>query len=248
MSKRVKTIGLSAFGLVILVCTAVALLFYKGIWHLNHPSVTEYPVRGVDVSSYQGTIDWRILSDQDIAFAFIKATEGSSFVDECFQKNWANAEQTGLYVGAYHFFSFESAGRLQAEHYIATVGALRKTSLPPVIDIEYYDVPDGTDTTAATVRRELGAMIEALTAYYGKPPLLYVTKASYTDFIQGYFTECPLWVRSVYSEPDFISPDEWTFWQYSNRHRLEGYEGEEAYMDMNVYNGSMDAFLKQFSL
>ena len=79
----------------------------------NHPSETKYPVRGVDVSSYQGEIDWQVLASQGIRFAFIKATEGSGFVDPCFSRNMADALGTDLKVGAYHFFSYDSGGETQ---------------------------------------------------------------------------------------------------------------------------------------
>lgn len=83
-----------------------------------------YEVHGVDVSHYQGDIDWTVLQSQNIDFAYIKATEGSSSVDEKFVENWEEAEQTFLKVGAYHFFSFDSEGKTQAQNYIQTVGAL----------------------------------------------------------------------------------------------------------------------------
>ncbi len=70
-------------------------------------------------------------------FAFIKATEGSSNVDEYFKANWTNAQNSGLVIGAYHFFSFDSSAETQAENYIATVGNLNG-KLPPAIDFEYY--------------------------------------------------------------------------------------------------------------
>ena len=55
----------------------MAALFYNGVVLFNNPSNMEFPVRGVDVSSYQGTIDWNVLASQNIQFAFIKATEGN---------------------------------------------------------------------------------------------------------------------------------------------------------------------------
>lgn len=58
-----------------------ALLFAGRLIRLNTPSMNDYPVRGVDVSAHQGRIDWQTLAGQDIAFAFIKAAEGSGFVD-----------------------------------------------------------------------------------------------------------------------------------------------------------------------
>ena len=78
------------------------------------PDPEQYPVRGVDVSYYQGTIDWQVLAQQGVDFAFIKATEGSDHNDTQFVQNWEDAKAVQIYVGAYHFFSFAigSAGSL----------------------------------------------------------------------------------------------------------------------------------------
>ena len=83
-----------------------------------------YKISGIDVSHYQGGIDWEDIEKQGVEFAYIKATEGSSYVDECYESNRKKAEETGIHIGFYHFFSFESPGITQAEHYIGTVGGL----------------------------------------------------------------------------------------------------------------------------
>ncbi|SCW26625.1 lysozyme [Ruminococcaceae bacterium YRB3002] len=76
-------------------------------------------------------------------------------------------------------------------------------------------------------------------------PVLYVTGDSYAVIIQDDFSDCDLWYRSVYSG---IPADvEWTFWQYSNRHRLQGYDGSERYIDMNVFNGTEDDLMAYVS-
>jgi lysozyme len=227
--------------------TIVSSPFYFGIWHFNNPSSTQYPIRGVDVSSYQGNIDWAVLSKQNISFAFIKATEGSSFVDKHFIQNWEEALKTSLWVGAYHFFSFESKGSAQAAHFISTVGSLQQ-SLPPVIDIEYYEVKSDKSFSRDKIRDELKTLIHELEKQYGVLPILYVTKETYKDFVKDNVFDCSLWVRNVLSRPGFVQDDAWTFWQYSNRHLLAGYSGVERYIDMNVYNGDLDQFMDQFSL
>ena len=246
MKKSIKCTVFVVTSFTILSIT-ISSLFYFGIWHFNNPSLTRYPVRGVDVSSYQGDIDWTVLSKQNITFAFIKATEGSSFVDKQFLDNWEEASKTSLWVGAYHFFSFESTGNAQAAHFISTVGSLRQ-SLPPVIDIEYYEIKSDISFSRDKIRGELKALIHELENQYGVLPILYVTKETYNDFVKDNIFDCPLWVRNVFSEPGFVQDDAWTFWQYSNRHHLTGYSGVEPYIDMNVYNGDLDKFLKQFSL
>ncbi|MDE6665778.1 MAG: glycosyl hydrolase family 25, partial [Ruminococcus sp.] len=97
---------------------------------------SKYTVWGVDVSNYQGIIDWKKLDSQDVSFAFIKATEGSSHVDESARRNLENAAETDIKVSAYHFFSFDSAGETQAANFISVVGA-DEIDMPPVVDIEY---------------------------------------------------------------------------------------------------------------
>ena len=90
-------------------------------------------------------------------------------------------------------------------------------------------------------------MIQELKEYYNCSPILYVTEKTYNDFVKGNISGCKLWVRSVYEKPCYIDESEWTFWQYSNRHRLDGYKGTERYIDMNVFNGTLNEFYNTFS-
>ena len=78
------------------------------------------------------------LKEQNIEFIYIKATEGSTSQDDRFAENWENAEKAGLLSGAYHFFSYDSAGKTQAENFINTVGKDIKGRMLPVVDVEYY--------------------------------------------------------------------------------------------------------------
>ena len=97
----------------------------------------KYEIKGVDVASYQGDIDWRTLEKQNMKFAFIKATEGSAFVDKYFSKNWTNANKTSMRVGAYHFLVLIVRVKHKQRQYIRTVPKY-KQALPPVIDVEFY--------------------------------------------------------------------------------------------------------------
>lgn len=132
-----RNIVVSLIIALISVLLVFVFLWYEGIIIPNTLNVKSYPVKGVDVSSYQGEIEWTKLQDQDMSFAFIKATEGSSFTDPYYQTNWKNAQKTNLRIGAYHFFSFDSKGATQAKHFIKTV-SIDKYGLPPVIDVEFY--------------------------------------------------------------------------------------------------------------
>lgn len=229
-------------------------LVYNGYCQLNHPSKTKYPVRGVDVSHYQGDIDWNVLSQENIRFAYIKATEGSSHVDNRFAKNWQAARETDLAVGAYHFFSFDSPGESQAANFIqcveqATVSE-RSTQaetaeqtavlsmLPPVVDVEYYGDKKINPPVPEAVQTELQTFLNLIEDHYGKTPVIYSTEEVWDRYLKGHFDSYPLWIRNVYTYP--ANDADWTFWQYSNRHRLQGYSGEEVYIDMNVFCGSLE--------
>lgn len=199
---------------------------------MNYPELNGYTIKGVDVSSYQGDIDWDVLSSQGIDFAYIKATEGSSTVDRCFEANWQGASKTDLRIGAYHFFSFESSGENQAKLFCGTVKAL-PDMLPPVIDVEFYgSFHTADDINVEAVKKELRSMIDILTEQYGVKPVIYVSSATYDTIVKDDFTDCGIWYRSVYSK--IPSGIKWTIWQYSNRHVLKGYNGSERYIDMNV--------------
>ncbi|NLN04008.1 MAG: glycoside hydrolase family 25 protein [Clostridiaceae bacterium] len=239
---RKKTVKrLLVFLVLLILFSTFGYLYLIGILQLNNPSKKKYPVRGVDVSHYQGDIDWDTLAGQGIDFAFIKATEGSSHVDKNFAKNWEKASQADIVIGAYHFFSLESSGLTQAENFIKTVPKAQGT-LPPAVDVELYGAFSKNPPDAATVRLELERFINAIEAHYGKKVVIYTTQTVYRLYIENYFQDNPLWIRNVYSRPILSDDREWTFWQYSDRGRLNGYDGVERFIDLNVFNGTREEF------
>lgn len=243
MTKK-KTVLIAAVSVMVgvaAVAAVLALLLWNGIILFNNPSPKDYPVRGVDVSHYQGEIDWDVLSGENISFAYIKATEGSSYVDDCFFHNYENAGRTGLRIGAYHFFSFDSTGDAQADNFI---GAVEKTDgmLPPVIDVEYYGAKKYDSAAAEGIIAELRILADRLSEHYGVKPVIYATEDSYADYIAGNFDDCDIWIRNVVTKPHISDSRPWTFWQYTNRGRLRGYSGSEKYIDINVYAGTAEEF------
>lgn len=237
MVSRTKKLVLSAAALLLAMAVLVALLFYFKVIKLNTPSREEYPVWGVDVSEYQGDIDWQLLQTQGVQFAFVKATEGSSYVDPCFATNWAALQETNILFGAYHFFSFDSPAATQAASFVKTVDNC-VDMIVPVIDVELYGRHKANPPDADAVRGELAQFVETIRAHYGCYPILYATGQAYERYISGHFSQCPIWIRDVYLWPSLGDDREWTFWQYSDTGRLEGYHGEEKHIDMNVYHSS----------
>lgn len=231
--------------IAVTVFLACAVLFFALVWNgviiLNSIYAENYDIKGIDVSSYQGEIDWQILASQNISFVFIKATEGSSFVDKNFDYNFAEAQKTSLAVGAYHFFSYDSEGKTQAENFINTVVPF-DGMLPPVIDLEFYGDKESNPPDRADVERQLKTMLDMLEAHYGQKPIIYATEKSYKLYLSDDYEEYDIWIRNVISPPKLSDNRTWTFWQYTNRDKINGYDGEEKYIDVNVFNGSLEEY------
>lgn len=198
-----------------------------------------YEVQGVDVSHYQGEIDWQVFEEQGIDFAFIKATEGSGHVDTKFDENWEEADATKIKTGAYHFFSFDSSAETQAQLYIDTVGDL-SGRLIPVVDIEFYGDKFSNPPEKEEIVGELKTMLNILEAEYGVKPMVYTTYTFYYKYLNGEIDDYPLWIRNVYFSPNVDMRYQWTFWQYTDTAIINGYSGAEEYIDRNVFCGSAE--------
>ena len=240
--KTRRIIALAVALLLVIVVIRGISVVYKAS---NVPKVTsdsiDYEIRGVDVSSYQGTINWQTLANQNIAFAYIKATEGSSHVDSKFSTNWTNAQKTDLRLGAYHFMSYESSGETQAENFINTVP---KTSnmLPPVIDVEYYGSYSAMNISQTTVDTVLEPLIKKIKSHYGMKPILYTTPSIYKRFIKGKYDN-DIWIAdSTFAQP-LSGGKKWTFCQYSYNGIMKGYSGGVQHIDLDVWHGSALSFV-----
>lgn len=223
----------------ILTSVAMAASCYYSSATVNH---AKYPVFGVDVSNYQGIIDWKRLESQNVSFAFIKATEGSGHVDESARRNLRDAAKTDIKLSAYHFFSFDSPGETQAANFISVVSR-NDIDMPPVVDVEYYADKKSNKPSCEEAEAILKPLLDDLEEYYGKKPILYTTLPVYCRYIRESFGDYPLWIRSVNMEPDLL---DWKFWQYCDSGCLDGYEGDEECIDFNVYNGSMEEFIEEY--
>jgi lysozyme len=209
-----------------IVCVVVFCIaeYFGYIWH-TAVFATPYRVKGLDVSNHQGSIDWQQVADtKNYSFVYIKATEGHDFTDDYFQKNWDHAQQYGLRVGAYHFFSKRSSGEEQAQFFISHVPK-RDEALPPVVDVE---IDTALDSKA--VRKELDSFMAIVDRWYGKKTIIYVTYETYEAYIQGYYPDRQLWIRDIFWYPHGLGR-QWDMWQYTSRAHVPGIPG---YVDINV--------------
>jgi lysozyme len=198
----------------------------------------EFDVHGVDVSKYQGEIDWQAVKESGVAFAFIKASEGGDRSDSKFQYNWAAAKAAGVPRGAYHFVYWCRPPHEEIANFIANVPN-DPEALPPVLDVEA--TPESKSCKRTLYRdealRDMRAMLELMERHYGKRPIIY----SSVDFYQAILhsnalSEYPIWVRSTKYHPQVRYGDrKWTFWQYRSDGHIAGIPNA---VDQNTFNGS----------
>ena len=229
--------------IIILILFIIFLLMVNGYIIPTKIEAEKFEVKGVDVSEYQGEVDWDKIKEQNIDFAFIKATEGSKGKDNSFDKNYEKLKNMDMLLGLYHFFSFESLGEEQADNYIKVVGNIENDEnlMLPIIDIEYYSYYKKAKPNKEWVTKELQKMLDKLEKTYRVKPIIYTTMEFYQEYIEGEFLEYDIWIRNILTKPKLENRD-WKFWQYTGRGRLEGYNGEEKFIDLNVFNGSKEDF------
>ena len=229
--------------IITLILFVIFLLMVNGYIIPTKIEAEKFEVKGVDVSEYQGEVDWDKIKEQNIDFAFIKATEGSKGKDNSFDKNYEKLKNMDMLLGLYHFFSFESLGEEQADNYIKVVGNIENDEnlMLPIIDIEYYSYYKKVKPNKEWVTKELQKMLDKLEKTYRVKPIIYTTMEFYQEYIEGEFLEYDIWIRNILTKPD-LENREWKFWQYTGRGRLEGYNGEEEFIDLNVFNGSKEDF------
>lgn len=188
--------------------------------HQDTPGREDVTVEGVDVSHYQGEIDWTKVKDDGIAFAIIKATQGTRSVDPRFKLNWAGAKKAGLSRGAYHFLEPDQDGSAQARHFLETVN-FAAGDLIPVVDVERKG-----DALPATLKAFLAEVKRRL----GVDAVIYVSPSFWNEHLADAFENPlpnPLWIAEYgVSQPKptrKIGP--WLVWQYSQSGRVDGIAG-----------------------
>lgn len=187
--------------------------------------------QGIDVSHYQGSVDWTSVKVTGITFAFAKATEGDSEVDPEFSANWNGMKDAGIVRGAYHYFDPDDDAQTQAEHFIATV-QLEPGDLPPVLDIE---VSDGVSVEG--IDEDIKVWLETVAQAYGVTPIIYSDQSFLEEYLPSGFSAYPLWI-AAYSETAPTAPGDWTawtFWQYADTGTVNGVNGA---VDQDSYQGT----------
>ena len=196
-----------------------------------------FAIHGIDVSHYQGDIDWEAVKRSDVHFAYIKATEGADAADSKFTQNWVGAKAAGVKRGAYHFVYWCRPWREEIAFFEQVV-PVERDALPPVLDVE------ATPTSRSCkkrlnrddVLRDMRHMLNEMERHYGKRPVIYTTVDFYEAILHpSELDEFPIWVRSTKYSPNVrYGARHWHFWQYQSDADVPGIRGK---VDRNAFAG-----------
>ncbi len=193
-------------------------------------------VKGVDVSYYQGTIDWTAAHADGVEFAFIRVSDGTTFLDPSFATYWADSRTAGILHGAYQFFRPNEDPIAQADLLLSTMGPLKPDDLPPVIDVEATG-----NLSASGVAAAVKAWVDHVTQAIGRAPIIYTGFYFWRDSVGAPdMTTSPLWHAqyTTASCPTIAPPwNDWTFWQYTDAGTIAGIT--QGGVDVDRFNGSL---------
>jgi lysozyme len=190
-------------------------------------------VKGVDVSVYQGTVDWTSVKGAGMDFAIARISDGSD-LDTQFATNWSGMKSAGLVRGAYQYFEPGQDPTTQANIVISAVGKLGSGDLPVTADMETTG-----GESAATIAANLKTWMAAVQAGTGKAPMVYTAEGYWDGSVDSTaFASNPLWVAnwgvSCPTLPTGWST--WDFWQDADNGTVAGISGA---VDTDEYNGTL---------
>lgn len=232
----------------IATATSLAALTFGGTALAETPASAADETKGHDVSSHQKNVNWQKAKSKGSRFAYVKATESTTYRNPYFDQQYDGARGAGIIRGAYHFaLPNKSSGRTQASYFVRNGGAWRADgwTLPPALDIEYnpYSSKKCYGLSKAKMISWIRSFSDEVRRRTGRRPVIYTNYRWWkhcTGNSTAFAGNHALWLAH-YDESAGALPSGWpywTFWQYDNSGGLPG--------DQNLFNGSQ-AQLRRFA-
>jgi lysozyme len=197
-------------------------------------------LRGIDVSKWQGDIDWDAVRGDGVHFAFIRVSDGADRPDPLFARNWSEAGRVGLARGAYQYFRPLQDPDEQADLLLGAIGTPAARDLPPVIDVE---VSDGV--APREMARRIGRWVSRVHNATGVRPLIYTSAKNWSQLVAGsrQFRRHALWIAHYDTEcPN--TPAAWRRWTIHQVSQQATVAGIAAPVDENRFQGSRRALAR----
>ncbi len=176
---------------------------------------------GIDVSRYQGDIDWQtVKTDKNLIYVYLKATESASLVDATYRRNLTETHKAGLKVGSYHFFSPTAEPENQFKNFTSTVN-LDEQDLIPIIDVEIIG-KGGSQGFCERLTRFL-RMVEG---HYGIRPIIYTSSNFYNEYLAGKYLDYKYMIaRYAEDIPKLVDDIQFVMWQFTSNGHVDGIDG-----------------------
>ena len=177
---------------------------------------------GIDVSRYQGEIDWQtVKTDENVSYVYLKATEGASLVDVTYHYNLEEARKAGLKVGCYHFFSPTVDPKTQFDNFTEVV-KLEEQDLIPIIDVENCG-----RGSIDRFRKRLTRFLHMVEEHCGIRPIIYTSSNFYNKYLAGRYTDYKYMIARYHEEEPILTDEDikLVMWQFTANGRIAGIKG-----------------------
>lgn len=184
---------------------------------------------GIDVSHHQGIINWELLSHhfketKVLNFVYLKATEGTDYIDREYANNRNSCVSLSLPHGAYHFFNPKKAPLPQADHFLNIYNPA-DTDLPPVLDVEIEGFSD------KDLIHKMKRWLTSIEEKTGKRPVIYTSYSFYVTKFKDEFKNYKFWVAAYSIKPDILNDSRIIHWQFTEKAKLPNHK---SFVDLNV--------------
>ena len=217
----------------------------------GHPCSEEWreltkTVKGVDISKYQGRVDWPTLKKSGVGFAITRVSDGLT-VDRTFDANWASMREGGIVRGVYQFFRASKDPIAQADLLVEKAGKTLPGDLPPFLDVEKQEKDSETGgVPVATFDANMKKWIARIRERTGRDPVVYTGSYFWNDLGHPDVGNLDLWLAEYVQDPGVSQPrlpegwTKWTFWQYSSSAHFPGIASR---VDGSLFNGTLSDLL-----
>ena len=215
--------------IIIAILMSVSLIQMNTITNLNQELIennnslltaSSGKIFGIDVSHHQGDINWNKVKkweDNNIQFAYIKATEGATYVDKTYKKNFKGAKKQNILTGSYHYFRTTSSVKDQFKNFIKTISK-KDQDLIPLIDVEEKKNWNNTE-----FHKNFKEFLELIENYFGQKPMIYTVNSFYNINLSGKYNDYHFLIgRYGKNSPNMRDKSNWTIWQFSETGKVDG--------------------------
>lgn len=207
----------------------------------NRPLHAVTEVYGIDISKYQGDIVQDLPSIDSLSFVICKATEGDTYTDPDFYKNWKMIKDKHMVRGAYHFYHTSDDPVKQAQSFVNTISGLEITDLPPVVDIEAGSVSGSPDMKQ--VQKDLITFLNFVAEHTNRKPMIYTGLSFANQYLNHpELADYPLWIAEYSDIETPALPRLWHQSGYAIWQRSQSYKIDSDNSDFDMFDGNGQAF------